>query len=139
MPLSTPHPTGATLDSSTEGITGTQSVPFTFTLPNGNWEFIFCRVSYQADPTVISRFVGINIEDNTGAIIQAVGGGIANANQLRVTEYITGVHIQFPFGNLVASTFPQGLITHKDWTLNATALNFQASDTQIITFQFRAI
>ena len=138
MPLSSENGIVTTFDSSEAGVTGIQTVPFTFTLPTGNFEFICASTSYQADATVGTRFLILKIFDDNGALIINVPLSVVIASQLRIDTWTVGSGFTTIFGIIQQRYMPRGLILKKDWTMVFDAAGTVGpGDEQTISFQLR--
>lgn len=126
---------GNVLGSTGAGVTGAQGVPFTFTMPEGTWKFIFAHSLYVSDATPGLRGMALTIFDDAGVLQLTVGLGVQNPSSILRYTWQAGSAFSSGFGIIFQRNMPTGLILLGDWTMRFDATAAGPGDTQDVSFQ----
>jgi len=130
---------GNILDSTAAGVgTGALPLPFNFTLPEGQWEFVFCRGVFVNDATIGLRFPFMQVFDDSAVLLLSIGAAVSNPGQTLAHNWFNNGEQALNFFGIPIPINMPPFIAQGGWRImlgNGGTLG--PGDTATVNFQFR--
>lgn len=130
---------GNILDSTAAGVgTGQLALPFDFTMPEGQWQFIFLRGVFVNDATAGTRFPFMQVFDDSAVLLLSLGAGLSNPGQTVAHNWFNnGQQDLVGFGLPLPTNMPP-FIAQLGWRIRlSNGVTLGPGDTSSVNFQFR--